>query len=71
MQNFILASESTPRRPLISVCCICQRQRTSLNTWTTLDLSQYDTEVDLTHGFCPDCIRKHYPHVMHLVEVAA
>lgn len=68
MQSYVLAGENTQQRPLISVCCICKRQRTSIDTWTLLDISEYDGEVDFSHGFCPDCIREHYPHVSYILD---
>ena len=68
MQSFLLTSESTQQRPLISVCCICQRQRTSIDTWEPLDISEDNREMNLTHGFCPDCIREHFPNVSYKLD---
>lgn len=63
MQGLLLNSGITEPRPLISVCCICQRHRTSIDTWEPFDDPEDTAELDLTHGFCPDCIREHYPKV--------
>lgn len=68
MESFLFTSERTEERPLISVCCICQRQQTSVDTWEPFDISEDNSEIDMTHGFCPDCIREHYPRVSHKLE---
>lgn len=70
MQSFLLSSEeNTQQQPLISVCCICNRQRTSIDTWEPLNLTNGSEEPqNLTHGFCPDCIREHYPQASYKLD---
>lgn len=67
MQSYLVISEKVQHRPMISVCCICQRQRTSVDTWEPLDICRNSEENEnFTHGFCPDCIREYYPKISNL-----
>lgn len=68
MESLLLSIERTQHLPMISVCCICQRHRTPVDTWEPLDLSKDGEEFVITHGFCPDCIREHYPKASHKLE---
>jgi hypothetical protein len=63
MQSFLPTRENTQQQPLISVCCICQRQRTSLDTWEPVVISDDNREINLTHVFCPSCIQEHFPDI--------
>lgn len=61
MQGYLPSNVRIQHRPLISVCCICKRQRTSIDTWEPLDSEENE---NLTHGYCPDCIREYFPRVV-------
>jgi hypothetical protein len=47
---------------LLPVCAWCKKIRDEYNSWQPLDsyLSKR-AEIDITHGICPDCQRKHFP----------
>lgn len=63
MQSLLLlGSEEIRQEQLITVCCICQRHRTSMDTWEPLTITE-DIEAYITHGFCPDCIKEYYPKI--------
>jgi hypothetical protein len=53
--------------PLVVVCCAyCARVRTSDGEWGAIpaSLSQaihQSFAVRLSHGFCPDCLARHFP----------
>lgn len=68
MQSFLFTSKRTQRRSMISVCCICRRQRTSPDTWVPFDMCKDNSNAEFTHGFCPDCIREHYPHLSDMLD---
>lgn len=42
------------------VCCICQRVRTIEDRWEHINLLPKEDGL-LSHGFCPQCVREHYP----------
>ncbi len=47
---------------LLPVCAWCKRIRDEHNSWLPLDtyLSRR-AKLDITHGICPDCLRKQFP----------
>lgn len=67
MHNYSLNRKKEQQQPMIPVCCICNKQRTSVDTWEQVDISQYSEET-ITHGFCPDCIREHYPKISEKID---
>ncbi len=69
MESLTLSKETTLHPPMIAVCCICNKQRTGVYTWEPLDVSG-DSEEIFTHGFCPDCIRQHYPKISNKIDKA-
>ncbi len=64
MQQSSLNNVQQKGRPMIPVCCICQRTRTMEDTWESQDVP-YEKELghSITHAFCPDCVKRHYPLV--------
>jgi GAF domain-containing protein len=47
---------------LLPICSHCKSIRNDKGYWDTL--SEYlsrNTDVNLTHGICPDCLAQHYP----------
>jgi hypothetical protein len=55
-------SEVKTLRGLLPICASCRRVRESDNSWSTFEryLSAH-ADVDMTHGICPECVRKLYP----------
>ena len=45
---------------LIVVCSACKRLRISPYTWIKIDVPLANL---ITHGLCPECIRKLYPEM--------
>ncbi len=56
-----LAREVKALRGLLPICSFCKKIRIKNSTW--IPIEQYiveHSETELTHGFCPDCMRDHY-----------
>ena len=48
---------------LLPVCAWCHKMRSDLGYWQHVDeYLQEHTDLELTHGICPDCMRSHFPH---------
>ena len=48
---------------LLPVCAWCHKLRSDLGYWQHVDEYLQDhTDLELTHGICPDCMRSHFPH---------
>lgn len=49
-------------RGLLPICAACKKIRDDQGYWNQLEayLSQH-SEIQFTHGICPDCARQHYP----------
>jgi DNA-binding response OmpR family regulator len=47
---------------ILPVCCICHRIRNDQESWQRIEkyLGEH-TNIQLSHTFCPDCAKKHYP----------
>ena len=55
-----LREVKTPKG-LLPICACCNKVRDDRNTWTKVDVyirDHYETEI--THGYCPDCVKKHF-----------
>jgi CheY-like chemotaxis protein len=49
-------------RGIIPVCASCKSIRLSDGNWQTLEVYiKQNTDAELSHGLCPECIRKLYP----------
>ena len=47
---------------LLPVCAWCRKIRNEQDKWQSLDSYLVKrAELDVTHGICPDCQRKHFP----------
>ncbi len=49
---------------LVPICMHCRKVRDASNDWAPME--QYLKEhldLDLSHGLCPDCLKKYYPEV--------
>ncbi len=48
-------------RGLLPICAHCKKVRDDHGYWTRIeDFISSHSEADFSHGFCPDCIEKHY-----------
>jgi AmiR/NasT family two-component response regulator len=59
-----LLDEVHTLRGLLAVCSFCRRIRETDDTWRPME--EYvtrHTEVQLSHGLCPDCLAQHYPDI--------
>jgi len=51
---------------LLPICCSCKKIRNDAGYWS--DVEQYisdHSDLQLTHGFCPDCIKRLYPELQY------
>jgi len=51
-------------KKLLPVCSVCKKVRDDKGYWK--DVAEYIqtyTETEVTHGICPDCVKKHYPDI--------
>jgi CheY-like chemotaxis protein len=46
-------------RGLLPICCVCKKIRDDKGYWNQLEsyISQ-NTDVEFSHGYCPDCLKK-------------
>ena len=45
----------------LPVCASCNKVRDDKNNWTTFDVYIHDhSEAEITHGYCPECVNKHF-----------
>jgi PAS domain S-box-containing protein len=53
-------------RGLLPICAFCHKIRKPDGSWERLETYiRTRTEADFTHGFCPECLTKHYGAAMH------
>lgn len=51
------------RGRMIPVCSWCQRVRDEAGQWAPMEgVLLADAGAALTHGVCPECAQKHFPH---------
>ena len=49
---------------IIPVCMHCKKVRDDGGYWTRLeDYLRKNSEIQISHGLCPDCLHEHYPDV--------
>lgn len=50
---------------LLPMCCFCKKIRTDQGYWQRVDsyITEH-TDAKISHAFCPECAREHYPDVM-------
>lgn len=47
---------------ILPICSHCHKIRNDEQVWDQLEIYLSDhTDVQLSHGICPDCLKKHYP----------
>ncbi|MBT7619019.1 MAG: hypothetical protein HN590_17210 [Calditrichaeota bacterium] len=73
-ESFILLilediSEVMKLRKLIPICASCKKIRDDKNFWSEVETYFSETtDVDFSHGICPDCIVKLYPDYAKMFE---
>lgn len=51
-------------RGIIPICSYCKQIRDDEGIWMQIERYFHEhSEADLSHGICPDCLRKHFPEV--------
>ena len=50
-------------RGILPICSFCKKIRDDKGYWNQIEtyLSEH-SDADLSHGICPDCLKKHYPN---------
>lgn len=51
-------------RGILPMCSYCKKIRKDDNTW--VDVAEYiqrNSEADVSHSICPDCLQEHYPEI--------
>lgn len=49
---------------MMRMCAWCRRIKNDEGLWEPLDLYvRKHSDVNFTHGICPDCVKEHYPNV--------
>jgi hypothetical protein len=67
--NKMLETRVHDLESLLPICAGCKRIRTTggnpklQRSWIQIESYLKQKGSDLTHGICPDCMRKHYPEV--------
>ena len=47
---------------LLPICAFCKSIRNEADTWEPLEaFISSRSDADFSHGYCPDCVRTHYP----------
>jgi len=53
-------------RGIIPICSSCKKIRNDQGGWQQMEAYIRDhSEADFSHGFCPECVRRMYPHLDH------
>jgi len=54
-------------RGILPICSFCKKIRNDKGYWDQVEVYIRDhTDVDFSHGVCPDCMEKHYPEIKRL-----
>ncbi len=49
---------------ILPLCSFCKKIRNDKNKWEEVDVYIYKhSQADISHGVCPDCMKKHYPDI--------
>ncbi len=61
VQRQALLKEVKILRGLLPICSFCKKIRTGDESWVPLEEYMAEhSEAQFSHGFCPECIEKHY-----------
>lgn len=62
-------SENKMLKGILPLCSFCKRIRDENNEWQTMeDYIGKHSEAMFSHGFCPDCGKKHYPEHFLMID---
>jgi sigma-B regulation protein RsbU (phosphoserine phosphatase) len=51
---------------ILPICMHCHRIREDHDSWQRIEkYIQEHSDVEFSHGLCPDCLRRHYPDFVH------
>ena len=51
-------------KKIVTICSNCKSVRNFKGDWIKLEHYMYEeTDIDLSHGLCPDCLRELYPDI--------
>ena len=51
-------------RRILPLCSFCKKVRNDKGYWEQVDIYlEKHTMTNISHGVCPDCMKKHYPYV--------
>lgn len=63
----VLLEKIKKMEKILPICSVCKKIKDANNHWVKLEKYFSDnTESQLSHGLCPDCIEKLYPGVMQM-----
>jgi PAS domain S-box-containing protein len=52
-------------RGILPLCSFCKKIRDDKGYWEQVDVYIHKhSEADISHGICPECVKKHYPDLM-------
>jgi hypothetical protein len=52
-------------REIVPICANCKKVRSDRGYWESVDgYLRRHTDLDFSHGICPDCVEKLYPGVL-------
>ena len=56
------ASEIKTLKGILPLCSYCKKIRDDKGYWEQVDTYIHaNTDADISHGICPDCLKKHFP----------
>jgi PAS domain S-box-containing protein len=58
-------------RGILPICSFCKKIRDDKGYWEQVDIYiSKHSEADISHGICPECMKKHYPDEYKALELA-
>ncbi len=52
-------------RGILPICSFCKKIRDDEGYWQQVDVYIHQhSEADISHGICPECVKKHYPDIV-------
>ena len=56
-------------RGIVPICATCKKIRNDKGFWQQVEVYMHaHSEVEFSHGMCPDCLRKFYPDILEKLE---
>jgi phosphoserine phosphatase RsbU/P len=56
-------------RGIVPICMNCKKIRDDMGFWNQVDVYVHEhTEAEISHGFCPECMRKVYPEYEDIIS---